>query len=46
MAFAGEIEPTVFQRGIQSWMGVIALLADDGEDVDVEEHDEFLFVLG
>ena len=32
MAFAGEIEPTVFQRGIQSWMGVIALLADDGEE--------------
>ena len=32
MACAGEIEPTVFQRGIRSWMGVIALLADDGEE--------------
>ena len=30
-ALAGDSEPTVFQQAIRSWMGVVALLADEGE---------------
>ena len=36
-ALATEVGPTPFQRAIASWMGVVALVADDG--VEAERHD-------
>lgn len=39
VAGANDSGPTTFQRAISSWMGVVALLADEGDD-DRKEHDE------
>jgi hypothetical protein len=35
---AMEVGPTPFQRAIASWMGVVALVAEDGAEAD--EHDD------
>lgn len=37
-AAANDAEPTVFQRAIGSWMGVVALLAEDGDGASKETN--------
>jgi hypothetical protein len=39
VAVAADVAPTTFQRAISSWMGVVALLADEG-DADRKEAGE------
>jgi len=37
---AMEVGPTPFQRAIASWMGVVALVAEDGAEADEHEDDD------
>ena len=38
-AVANDAGPTVFQRAIRSWMGVVTLLAEEGESASAERSD-------
>ncbi|MFM7207688.1 MAG: hypothetical protein ACKO4T_13585, partial [Planctomycetaceae bacterium] len=38
-AMANDGEPTVFQQGIRAWMGVVTLLAEDGDAASKEQSD-------
>lgn len=38
-AMANDAGPTVFQRAIRSWMGVVTLLAEEGEAASAERRD-------
>lgn len=40
VAVAGEPGPTMFQRAIGSWMGVVALLAEDDADEEAKEAND------
>ena len=37
---AMEVGPTPFQRAIASWMGVVALVAEDGAEADEDEDED------
>jgi len=38
-AVANDAAPTIFQQAIRSWMGVVTLLAEDGEAASAERRD-------